>query len=146
MKGKFKPINPSKYIGDPTSIQYRSSWELALMAHLDKHPNVLRWSSEEIVIPYYSPIDGRKHRYFPDFFVHQLNKDGNIEKILIEVKPEHQTKPPALVEGTNGKMSRAFINAVKTWGVNQAKWKAAQAFCESKSWRFQLLTEKQLFG
>jgi hypothetical protein len=148
MKGKFKPSHPEKYIGDPTSIMYRSSWEFALMGYLDKHPSVLRWSSEEIVIPYFSPIDGKKHRYFPDFFVHQKNKEGLIEKLIIEVKPEHQTKPPTLVEttGPKGKISKAYINAVKTYGVNQAKWKAAEFYCKERGWKFIKLTEKNLFG
>ena len=80
-QGKFKPKNPSKYKGDPTNIVYRSSWELKLMMYLDTHPNVLKWGSEEIVIPYESPVDGRMHRYFPDFFVEQINTEGKKEKI-----------------------------------------------------------------
>ena len=95
-KGKFKPKNPKKYIGDPSNIIYRSRWELKLMSYLDKHPHVLEWGSEELIIPYKSPIDGRYHRYFPDFLVKRINKNGQKETILIEVKPEYQTVPPQL--------------------------------------------------
>ena len=56
-QGKFRPRNPSKYAGDPTNIIYRSHWELKLMSYLDKHTHVMKWSSEEVVIPYKSPID-----------------------------------------------------------------------------------------
>ena len=73
-QGKFKPRNPQKYRGDSTNIIYRSGWELKLMSYLDKHPGVLLWNSEEIVIPYRSPIDGKMHRYFPDFYVEMINK------------------------------------------------------------------------
>ena len=86
-QGRFKPKNPSKYMGDPTNIIYRSGWELKLMSFLDVQDNVIRWSSEEVVIPYRSPIDGKRHRYFPDFYVEQINTNNKIDKILIEVKP-----------------------------------------------------------
>ena len=29
--------------------------------------------------------------------------------------------------------------------VNEAKWKAAQKFCEKRNWEFVILTEKELF-
>jgi hypothetical protein len=93
-KGTFRPRNPQKYKGDHTNIIYRSSWELKLMMWLDTHPDVLEWSSEEIIIPYRSPIDGKVHRYFPDFYVRKKNKDGKIETILVEVKPYAQTQEP----------------------------------------------------
>lgn len=140
-QGRFKPRNPSKYIGDPTNIVYRSGWELKLMSHLDKHPRVVRWASEEVVIPYRSPIDGKIHRYFMDFYVEQINKDGNKEKLLIEVKPKAQTKPPKRPANVKNKR---YINEVKTWGVNQAKWKAAQEVCLDKGWKFQIFTEDEL--
>ena len=139
MKGKFKPINPSKYKGDFNNIIYRSSWELLLMRHLDRHPEVVQWSSEEIVIPYRSPIDGRLHRYFPDFYV-KKEVNGKIETLLIEVKPKVQTRPPAVQK----KRTKKYINEVMTWGINEAKWKAAKNFCEDRNWKFMLMTEKEL--
>jgi trans-aconitate methyltransferase len=77
-KGVFKPKNPQKYNGDPTNIIYRSSWELKYMMYLDSHENVLSWSSEEVIVPYRSPIDNKVHRYFPDFVV-KMNQDNPLQ-------------------------------------------------------------------
>ena len=138
-KGMFRPTNPKKYKGDPNNVIYRSSWELKLMLYLDKHPEVVQWSSEEIVIPYRSPIDGRLHRYFPDFYV-KKEVNGRIETLLIEVKPKVQTRPPTVQK----KRTKKYINEVMTWGINEAKWKAAKLYCEDRDWKFVLMTEKEL--
>jgi hypothetical protein len=113
------------------------------MSKLDDHPDVLSWGSEEVVIPYRSPIDGRIHRYFVDFIVTAINKQGIKETTLIEVKPAIQTKPPVLTEGKS-KKSRRYIQEVMTWGVNEAKWKAAIEYCKDRGWKFQIFTEKEL--
>ena len=75
-RGKYQPKNPSKYLGDPTKITYRSLWERKCMLTFDDNPNVIRWASEEIAIPYLSPVDKKRHRYFPDFIVEVKNKKG----------------------------------------------------------------------
>lgn len=93
-QGKFSPKNYKKYKGDPTNIIYRSSWELTFMKYCDSNPNVLEWGSEEIVIPYKSPLDNRYHRYFVDFYIKVQEKGGAIKKYLIEVKPKKQTVAP----------------------------------------------------
>lgn len=139
-KGVFRPKNPEKYKGDPSNIIYRSRWELLLMSRLDSHPDVLEWSSEEVVIPYRSPIDGRVHRYFVDFYVKKKTRDGKIESVLIEVKPKAQTKPPVV----QTKASRRYIKEVQTWGINSAKWNAAENFCKDRGWKFQIFTEDHL--
>lgn len=139
-KGFFKPRNPSKYNGDPSNIIYRSSWEARLMKYLDDHPDVIKWSSEEICIPYRSPIDNKIHRYFPDFVVKKKNQVGVIETLMIEVKPKHQTKPPKV----QNKPSKKYVNEVYTWGINSAKWKAAKSFCEERKWKFVIMTEDEL--
>lgn len=139
-KGLFRPRNPSKYKGDPTNIIYRSSWELKLMIYLDRHPDVLHWSSEEICIPYKSPIDNRVHRYFPDFYVKKKNSTGIVETLLIEVKPQKQVLPPEV----KSNKSKRYLEEVKTFGINSAKWKAAKDFCESRKWKFLIMTEKEL--
>ena len=139
-KGKFKPRNTNKYKGNPTNIIYRSLWELKLMRYLDEHPDVVSWSSEEIAIPYKSPIDGRYHRYFPDFKITKKDKEGLTSTLLIEVKPLNQTKPPEVTK----KITKKYINEVATWGINQAKWKAAADFCEDRNWKFSIMTEKEL--
>ncbi|SVE28479.1 uncharacterized protein METZ01_LOCUS481333, partial [marine metagenome] len=88
-KGKFRPQNIEKYKGNPSNIVYRSGWELDFMKYLDRQPEVLQWNSEEIIIPYKSPIDGKWHRYYPDFWVRTSKGES-----LIEIKPKKQTKPP----------------------------------------------------
>lgn len=139
-KGFFRPKNPAKYKGDPSNVIYRSGWELKLMIYFDSHPDVLQWSSEEFCIPYRSPIDGKIHRYFPDFFVKKKNVEGIIESVVIEVKPYSQVKPPMV----QTKPTRRYLKEVKTYGINSAKWKAAKEFCELKKWKFLIMTEKEL--
>lgn len=139
-KGYFKPRNPSKYKGNPSNIIYRSRWECKLMNYLDTHPDVLQWASEELIIPYRSPVDGKMHRYFPDFLVRKRNSQGIVETLLVEIKPAEQTKEPTKKKTIN----KAYINEVMTWGINQAKWKAAKEYCEERKWKFLILTEKEL--
>ena len=140
-KGKFKVKNPQKYIGDSTNVIYRSLMELNFMKWCERSEKVLKWSSEEVVIPYISPMDKKRHRYFPDFLI-QTNKGWT----LIEVKPLIQTKPPKkiLIEKVTLKKKRRYVKAVKTWLVNEAKWNAAKKVCEVNGWKFELMTEKQL--
>lgn len=139
-KGLFKPRHPAKYKGDITNIIYRSSWELRLMVYLDSHPNVITWGSEELIIPYRSPIDNKIHRYFPDFVVTKRGKAGNVETVVIEVKPYKETHPPA----PQTKRTPKYLREVYTWGINEAKWTAARNFCENRGWEFIIMTEKEL--
>ena len=140
-KGKFKVKNSEKYIGDSSNVIYRSLMELNFMKWCDKSEKVLKWNSEEVIIPYISPMDKKRHRYFPDFLI-QTNKGWT----LIEVKPLVQTKPPKkiLIEKVTLKKKRRYVKAVKTWLVNEAKWNAAKKVCEVNGWKFELMTEKQL--
>lgn len=140
MKGYFKPRNPSKYHGDPTNIIYRSSWELRFMDYLDRHPDVVQWASEEFCIPYRSPVDSRVHRYFPDFKLKKRLPGGQTETIVVEIKPLSQSVPPPKKEKT----TKRYIREVMTYGINEAKWKAAKAYCEERKWKFMVMTEKEL--
>jgi len=139
-KGRFKPKFPEKYKGNPTNIVYRSLWELRFMRHLDQDSRVVQWASEEIIIPYVSPIDNRIHRYFPDFWLRTKDANGVINTMIIEIKPYKQVKEPVRQD----KMTRRYINEVKTYGINTAKWKAAEKYCLDRSWQFKILTEKDL--
>lgn len=139
-QGYYKPKNIKKYKGDPTNIVYRSSWELKFMIYLDSHPDVLEWKSEELIIPYKSPIDNKIHRYFPDFYVKRRDVNGKIETLIVEIKPEAQTKPPV----QPSKKNKRYIQEVMEYGKNQAKWKAAKDFCEDRKYKFIILTEKHL--
>jgi hypothetical protein len=139
-KGKFKPDNIDKYKGNPANIVYRSLWELKFMRYLDSHPNILAWSSEEIVIPYVSPLDNKYHRYFPDFWVKMKDKENNINTMLVEIKPLYQVNAPTVQK----KMTQRYITEVKTYAVNSAKWKAAEDYCSDRKWIFKIMTEKEL--
>ncbi len=139
-KGKFSPKNPKKYKGDSTNIIYRSSWELKAMKYFDANPSILSWASEELLIPYLSPLDQKMHRYFPDFVVEILKKDGFKQIYVLEVKPFKQTIPPE----KRGKKSGRFLAEAKTYSINQQKWKAADIFCQQKGWKFMLVTENEL--
>lgn len=139
-KGKFKPRNPNKYRGDTTDIVYRSSWELRFMSFLDNHKDILMWTSESVIIPYVSPIDNKIHRYYPDFLIKKKDKDGKIETVLIEIKPDHETKPPVV----QNKRTKRYLNEVKTWGINSAKWEAAERYCKERGWKWSILTQNDL--
>ncbi len=138
-KGRFKPKNPQKYKGDANNIIYRSTWEIKVMNYLDENPNVIWWGSEELPIPYYSPVDKKKHRYFPDFIAKMRKADGTVMTYIIEVKPEKQTQPP-----TQKRKTRTYLQEVITYEINKAKWYAAEEFCKDHGWQFQILTEKHL--
>lgn len=140
-QGKFKPRNPKKYLGDPDKIEFRSSWEKKVMNHFDLSSSIIGWSSEEVVIPYLSPKDGKYHRYFVDFLIVTKDKDGNNKITLIEVKPKKETKPPT----ARGKKKSRFLKEAITFEVNQAKWKYARAYCESRGWTFMIMTEDHIY-
>lgn len=110
------------------------------MHWLDEKDEVLKWSSEELAIPYISPVDNRKHRYFPDFKATIRSQDGTIKTYLIEVKPYKQTKEPK----PQKRKTKQYITEVVTWGVNSAKWEAARNYCAAKGWEFMIITEKEL--
>jgi hypothetical protein len=139
-QGFYTPKNPQKYEGDHTKIVYRSSWELKLFLWCDRTDYVHKWSSEETIIWYRSPIDGKQHRYFPDVKI-KIKKGDELYTYLVEVKPLAQTKKPE----PGNKQKRTFINEAMTYLVNEAKWNAAAEFCNKRGWRFKIITERELF-
>ena len=138
-KGIYKPSNPKKYIGNPNMIVYRSLWERKLMRYCDTNSNVVKWASEEIVIPYYNPVKKRMAKYYPDFYMEVINKEEKREKILIEVKPLKETMPPKYKRRTKN-----VLIAEAMYSQNQAKWAAAQDLCLDQGWTFKIMTEKEL--
>jgi hypothetical protein len=139
-QGIYKPKYPEKYKGT-LPIIYRSGLELKSFRYLDNNPNILTWGSESVIIPYQSPSDGKIHRYFVDLVAALKSKDGTIKKLLIEVKPEKQTKPPII---SNKKKQSTMIYERYQWAINQAKWQAAKNWCKSKDYLFIILNEKHL--
>ena len=115
-KGKYKPSYPKKYKGDPTNVIYRSLWERKFMVYCDKNENVLEWSSEEIALPYKSPLDNRIHRYFPDFYI-KVKEGNKIQKYLIEIKPKKQVREPKI----QTKKTKSYIYEVTEYAKKSGK-------------------------
>ena len=139
-KGKYYPSYPKKYKGDPTNIIYRSLWERKFMVYCDKSEKILEWGSEEIALPYRSPVDNKVHRYFPDFYIKVEENTGLIKKYLIEIKPLKQTTKPKKPK----RQTKGYLREVYEYAKNQAKWKAATEYCEDRLWEFKVMTEVEL--
>jgi Straboviridae/Kyanoviridae head completion nuclease len=138
----FIPRNGSKYRGR-YPIVIRSSWERMTCQWLDCNPDVMSWSSEGHIVYYYDPVQMKKRRYYPDFYAEILNKDRVPIKYIIEVKPYRETMPP---RKTNRQSKKTKLYQEATWLTNQAKFNAAKQYCKKMGYRFQLLTERELFG
>lgn len=142
--GYYIPVYPEKYKGKG-KIRLMSSWEEAFCRWCDYSSGIVEWSSEEIIIKYQDPICPIKYNkpkfrsYYPDFVIKTTN--GDI--YLIEVKPYKQIKPPTR---SKSKSNKTMMTENKNYIVNQAKWKAAKAYCVRKGWIFKIITEKELFG
>lgn len=139
---RWVPKNKNKYKGDPYNIISRSSWETKVFSWMDSNQNVLEWHSEELFIYYLSPVDNKYHRYFVDIYAKIKVAENVVKTYLIEIKPESQTKPPKVQK----KVTKSYINEVCTWGINSAKWKAAEEYCKDRNWEFKIITEVEIFG
>ena len=139
-KGRYRPSNPKKYRGDSSNIIYRSLWERKFMVYCDNHSKILEWGSEEIALPYRSPIDNKIHRYYPDFYIKVKETNGKIKRYIIEIKPKKQTVEPKVKK----RKTKGYIYEVYEYARNQAKWKAATEFCDDRLWEFKVMTEKEL--
>jgi len=138
-RGIYKPENPKKYIGDPRKIVYRSLWERKMFRYCDTNTKVLKWASEEIAIKYYNPVKKRAANYYPDVYMEYIDADNKKKKVLIEIKPLKETKPPVYKRRTkNVLIAEAMFNQ------NQAKWAAAREFCMDNGIEFRIMTEKEL--
>lgn len=138
-KGKYRVKNKKKYVDRSTidDVIYRSSWEKMVMIWCDNNPDIIKWGSETVVIPYVSKIDNKQHRYFVDFYIQF--KDGR--KFLVEVKPRIQTKEPVK---TKKKTEKRYIQEVTTYAKNISKWEAAKRFAENHGAKFLVWTEDEL--
>ena len=109
------------------------------MRYCDTNTKVIKWASEEIAIKYYNPVKKRAAKYYPDFYMEYIDKEGKKKKVLIEVKPLKETKPPQYKRRTKN-----VLIAEAMFEQNQAKWHAAREFCLDQGWEFQIMTEKEL--
>lgn len=110
------------------------------MVWCDTNSAVIKWQSEETIIPYICPTDNRPHRYFVDFKIQVRDKEGKLKTYLVEIKPDSQTRPPS----TPQRKTKRYIQEVMTWGKNDAKWKAAKEYCKDRGMEFVILTEHHL--
>ena len=133
-QGLYEVQNPIKYVGQAKPY-FRSSWELAFMRMCDAHPNIHKWASENIKIPYLNPVTGKYTNYVPDFMIQYTDKDGKTHVELIEIKPSTQTT----MENARGRAQQVQV------AVNAAKWTAAQEWCQRKGIRFKVINEDQIF-
>ncbi len=138
--GKYKPTNIEKYKGDHRNIIYRSLWERKFMVYCDTNEKILEWGSEELVIPYKSPLDNKWHRYFPDFYIKYVDNQGKFRRSIIEIKPKRVCEAPK----SQSRKSKKYIYEVTEYAKNQAKWKAAKEYCEDRRYEFKILTEDHL--
>jgi len=73
--------------------------------------------------------------------VKMIDKSGNQVVKLIEIKPYKQTKMPVAPK----RKTKRYDEECVTYIINQAKWEAAEKFCQDKNWQFHKLTEKELY-
>ena len=139
-KSIFKPKHPKKYIGDASNIICRSNWEREFCNYCDSNKNIVTWASEEFCIPYISPLDNKRHRYYPDFLIQVKEADGKLKKYVIEIKPKKQTRKPKAPL----RMTRTYKNALITYERNRRKWSTAYAWCHKRNMKFLILTEDHL--
>ncbi len=140
LQGVYKPVT-KKYKGSQHPV-YRSSWELRFFKWCDSNPNVYEWTSESVVIPYTSPIDNKKHRYFVDNTV-KIREGDKLVKYLIEIKPKKQTVKP---KPHGNKKQSTILYENMNYIRNMAKWSAADKWCKTRGYKFQILTEDHLFN
>lgn len=145
-QGIYKPINPNKYVGDINNIVYRSSWEKKFLQWCDSRDAVLEYSSEETIVPYYFPLDQKNHRYFVDFRIKMVNNKGEVEELLVEIKPYKETIKPVPPKNNNRKAVVRYNGEVATYIKNQCKWQNADKYAKERNMKFIVLTENQLFG
>ena len=143
-QGRYIPENPKKYKGDVNNIIYRSGYEKKAFLFCDRNPRVIRWNSEEVVIPYWHRATKKKRRYFTDLMIQYSHKDGSTSNYICEIKPAKQTIEPKPPRNPTQKAKARFLREYLTYQQNQDKWEAARAFAAKKGMKFLILTEKEL--
>lgn len=134
--GKYRVKNKNKYQGDHSNVIYRSMWEKMVFKWCDMSSHVVKWSSEEVVVPYLFEADNKYHRYFVDV---KFSTDQG-KTYLVEIKPKKETVPP--VKGA--RKTKRYIQEAYTYVKNQNKWDAAIKYAKDRGWIFEIWTEETL--
>ena len=140
-QGIYSPAHPDKLIGSAKPI-YRSSYEMQFMLWADHNENVVKWGSENIIIPYHNPITRKTSRYYVDNTIH-IKVENVLHKYLIEIKPFAQTLEPVPRPRQH---KRTIIYEQTMYIKNQAKWEAAREWAKTRGYEFVILTEKHIFN
>lgn len=140
--------NPQKYIGNKEKVFFKSNLENRVMFYLDNNSNIIRWSYEQNPIPYLRPMfeSGKLHHieernYFLDFYCEVKERDGSINKYLLEIKSKSETLPPIRPKKMSSKAYQRYQNACQTYAINMNKWKSAKKYCDDKGWKFKIITD-----
>ena len=151
-QGTYRIQNPQKYIGGKTEIKYKSGLEERVMYFLDNNLNILRWNYEGISIIYLKPIfenwqihHVEERKYYLDFYAEIKQKDGTIQRYLLEIKSKSATIPPLKPKKMTPKAQRRYINDCMVYAINKNKWNAAKVFCENKGWKFKMVLDDQIW-
>jgi hypothetical protein len=143
-QGRYSVKKQEKYLGDPNNIIYRSSWELKMFNYCDFNPSVLKWNSEDVVVPYFWEGDNKMHRYYVDLYM-EVQTNNGIKKFLVEIKPKKDCEVKAPTKMTE-KAKQRYIENIMTVSKNKAKWAAATKFAIERGLQFVVITEDELFG
>lgn len=160
-QGYYKVQNKGKYVGDPSQVVYRSSWEMKFAKWCDYSPSVLRWSSEPMKIPYYdrisnmeknkkmgldnnNPRNWKVRNYHTDFWV-EVQKGDEVEKWFVEIKPSVELKKP-VPPPPNAKLKdiKRFNQKAKTYLINEGKFASLNDWARKHNMKFYVFTEKTL--
>jgi len=143
-QGKYSLKNQSKYIGNPSEIIYRSSWEFAFCHYLDMNDSIVKWACEQPIITY-QDLRNKVHRYYPDFYYEKLSNDENgITQVIVEIKPKIELFPPIRPKNETAKALENYEYSVRTHIKNKLKWSAAEEYARKRGMQFIIITEEQL--
>lgn len=144
-QGYFTPSDPSKYLGDPSNIVYRSSWELKFLQYCDKNDKIVEYSAEAVSVMYFNPFLKRPATYWIDCYMATKGDDGSITKWLIEVKPNKFLNPPTAPKRMTDKQTLNYARHAKAYMINAAKFEAAKNYAQENGMKFGIITENFLF-
>lgn len=141
-EGKFVPKHPEKYLGNVNNIIFRSSLEYNSFEFCDNNPYILKWASEEIKIPYMKPMpngrDFKPANYFPDLYIEYIDKNKNLKKVILEIKPEK------FINKSKSKKRATAIAENYVYVINMIKADAAKKWCDVRGIEYRFAIEKDL--
>ena len=143
-QGEYHPINPEKYIGFKQPF-FRSGMERDIFLKVDQNPRVVRWATELFSIRYNFNLDGRVHNYWIDLYIEIINNNNEVEKYIVEIKPDLQLSPPKQPKVKNYKAMKNYNYKMTDWHRNISKWRSAASFGRSNNMQFFILTENGIY-